>query len=71
MSAQNLDFRSVILDYDRQLTQYFEEWMERFRRDSDMTGAIDGFALLVMRLMSSIFSQTLRSSSAPSSCHCM
>ncbi|RDX45931.1 hypothetical protein OH76DRAFT_1532078 [Lentinus brumalis] len=34
---QNLDFRSVILDYDRQLTQYFEEWMERFRRDSDMT----------------------------------
>ncbi|KAI0697213.1 hypothetical protein C8T65DRAFT_710435 [Cerioporus squamosus] len=34
---QNLDFRSVILEYDRELTQYFEEWMERFRRDSDMT----------------------------------
>ncbi len=44
---QNLDFRSVILDYDRQLTQYFEEWMERFRRDSDMTGAISDFRIAV------------------------
>ncbi|RPD54605.1 hypothetical protein L226DRAFT_547907 [Lentinus tigrinus ALCF2SS1-7] len=56
---QNLDFRSVILDYDSQLTQYFEEWMDRFRRDSDMTDPalkfraellpfLTGYARLVM-----------------------
>ncbi|KAI0755619.1 hypothetical protein C8Q74DRAFT_1210774 [Fomes fomentarius] len=34
---QNLDFRSVIIEHDDQLRQYFEEWMGRFQRDSDLT----------------------------------
>ena len=36
--AQHLDFRSVILEHDEQLTVFFNEWMDRFQRDSDMTG---------------------------------
>ncbi len=36
---QNLDFRSVIIEHDDQLRQYFEEWMGRFQRDSDLTGS--------------------------------
>ena len=35
---QHLDFRSVILEHDEQLTVFFNEWMDRFQRDSDMTG---------------------------------
>lgn len=35
---QSLDFRSVILEYDAQLSQCHEEWMGRFERDSDLTG---------------------------------
>ncbi|EJF62017.1 hypothetical protein DICSQDRAFT_169593 [Dichomitus squalens LYAD-421 SS1] len=34
---QRLDFRSVILEHDEQLTAYFNEWNERFRLDTDMT----------------------------------
>ena len=37
--AQHLDFRSVILEHDEQLTAFFNEWMDRFQRDSDMTGS--------------------------------
>ncbi|KAI0710814.1 hypothetical protein C8Q76DRAFT_624091 [Earliella scabrosa] len=37
---QNLDFRSVILEHDEQLNQYFEEWMGRFQRDSDLNNPI-------------------------------
>ena len=36
--TQHLDFRSVILEHDEQLTVFFNEWMDRFQRDSDMTG---------------------------------
>ena len=37
---QNLDFRSVILEHDEQLNQYFEEWMGRFQRDSDLNSTL-------------------------------
>lgn len=46
--AQNLDFRSVILEHDEQLTNFFNEWMDRFRHDSDMTGPYF-FGALVLR----------------------
>ena len=36
---QHLDFRTVILEHDEQLTAFFNEWMDRFQRDSDMTGS--------------------------------
>ncbi|KAI0738159.1 hypothetical protein C8Q80DRAFT_1222509 [Daedaleopsis nitida] len=35
---QTLDFRSVILEHDELLSRFFEEWMARFQRDSDLTG---------------------------------
>ncbi|KAI1793795.1 hypothetical protein LXA43DRAFT_206444 [Ganoderma leucocontextum] len=38
--TQNLDFRSVILEHDEQLTVFFNEWMDRFKRDSDMTDSM-------------------------------
>ena len=28
----------MILEHDEQLTVFFNEWMDRFQRDSDMTG---------------------------------
>ncbi|EIW52694.1 uncharacterized protein TRAVEDRAFT_53136 [Trametes versicolor FP-101664 SS1] len=34
---QNLDFRASIVDHDNQLMEYFKEWSERFKRDSDLT----------------------------------
>ncbi|KAM5545448.1 hypothetical protein V8D89_000486 [Ganoderma adspersum] len=37
---QHLDFRSVILEHDEQLTVFFNEWMDRFQRDSDMTDPV-------------------------------
>ncbi|OBZ72956.1 Protein priB [Grifola frondosa] len=33
---QQLDFRAVILQYDQQLTDYFEEWTQRFNEDSNL-----------------------------------
>jgi hypothetical protein len=35
---RSIDFRAVTLEYDRQLTDYREEWVGRFERDSDHTG---------------------------------
>ena len=36
-----IDFRAVTLEHDRLLTNYRQEWAERFERDSDHTGARD------------------------------
>ena len=36
---QNLDFRTVILEHDRQLDENHVEWMARFQNDSDLTDA--------------------------------
>lgn len=43
--VQNLDFRASIVDHDNQLMDYFKEWSERFKRDSDLTGS---FQLIVV-----------------------
>jgi hypothetical protein len=36
---QQIDFRAVTLDHDRLLSNYRQEWAERFERDSDHSGA--------------------------------
>ena len=58
---QNLDFRSVILEHDEQLSAYFTEWNERFQRDTDMTG------LLLISSISSGMSELIRVKILPSS----
>ncbi|KAH9914369.1 uncharacterized protein BXZ73DRAFT_55048 [Epithele typhae] len=37
---QTADFRSIILQYDQELSAYYEEWMTRFRSDSDPSDPI-------------------------------
>lgn len=38
----------MILEHDEQLTNFFNEWMDRFRHDSDMMGPYF-FGTLVLR----------------------
>jgi hypothetical protein len=45
---RSIDFRAVTLDYDRQLTNYREEWVERFERDSDHSGGWRACVYLVL-----------------------
>ncbi len=47
--GQSIDFLEVTTRHDSYLTQYFEEWTERFARDSDPDGALC-CAGVVMRL---------------------
>lgn len=35
---RSIDFRAVTLEHDQQLTNYRQEWAERFERDSDRNG---------------------------------
>ena len=58
---QRLDFRSVILEHDEQLSAYFTEWNERFQRDTDMTG------LLLISSISSGMSELIQVKILPSS----
>jgi len=36
---RSIDFRAVTLEHDRLLSNYRQEWAERFERDSDHSGA--------------------------------
>lgn len=36
---RSIDFGPVTLEYDRLLTNYCQEWAERFERDSDHASA--------------------------------
>lgn len=36
--SQNLDFRTVTLEHNEKLDEYFEEWTRRFNEDSDRNG---------------------------------
>ena len=36
---EKIDFKEVILDYDRKLEDYFSEWTKRFEEDSDPNGS--------------------------------
>ena len=38
---RSIDFRAVTLEHDRLLTNYRQEWAERFAQDSDHSGARD------------------------------
>jgi hypothetical protein len=38
---RSIDFCAVMLEHDRLLMSYRQEWAERFERDSDHTGARD------------------------------
>jgi hypothetical protein len=38
---RSIDFRAVTLEHDRLLTTYRQEWAERFKQDSDHSGARD------------------------------
>ena len=35
---QSIDFRDVILRFDRELTDCYDEWVARFQNDSDASG---------------------------------
>jgi hypothetical protein len=36
---RSIDFRAVTLEHDQLLTNYRQEWAERFERDSDHSGS--------------------------------
>jgi hypothetical protein len=36
---RSIDFRAVTLEHDQLLTNYRQEWAERFEQDSDHTGS--------------------------------
>ena len=47
---RSIDFRAVTLEHDRLLTNYRQEWAERFERDSDHTGACKALLLPLCRI---------------------
>jgi hypothetical protein len=48
---RSIDFRAVTLEHDQQLTNYRQEWAERFERDSNHAGSCH----LPLRYLSSAF----------------
>lgn len=48
---RSIDFRAVTLEHDQQLTNYRQEWAERFERDSNPNGSCH----LLLRYLSSTF----------------
>ena len=48
---RSIDFRAVTLEHDQQLTNYRQEWAERFERDSDHNGSCHSLS----RYLSSAF----------------
>ena len=49
---QSIDFRDVILRFDRELTDCYDEWVARFQNDSDASGVLHVciYAVIVKRL---------------------
>jgi hypothetical protein len=48
---RSIDFRAVTLEHDQQLTNYRQEWAERFERDSNPNGSCH----LLLRYLSLAF----------------
>lgn len=51
---RSIDFRAVTLEHDQRLTNYRQEWAERFERDSNHNGSCH----LPLRYLSSAFPDT-------------
>lgn len=40
ISIQSIDFRAITVEHDEKLEEYYTEWNQRFKDDSDPNGAL-------------------------------